>query len=147
VSTRLAIVSDAGDEPDVPIGPMLDAVAGILSDLDLSARRDRAAIALVTRLAQQIDEAEQRAADVEALYRQAMLEGAMWDVGKALDRLAKRCDVVDALARLTPLLTRLLGELGGTPAGRAAISGKAAPAKPPAGRSRDFRKQLDGGAP
>lgn len=86
---------------------------------------------LAVRLAGEIEEAEDRAAELEALKREDS-----GDFFKRLQALEARCDATKTVGWLGPQLQGVLRDLGGTPAARKAMQAD----KPIGGRLAQMRR-------
>ena len=95
-----------------------DAVAASVDAMDWLTPTDHAMKTLALRQAEEIQTAADRADEAAAIAASA--EGKH-DVYARLRRLEAMCDVTKTVARLGPQLQRVLRDLGGTPASRAAM--------------------------
>ncbi|WP_433078887.1 terminase small subunit [Dactylosporangium sp. CA-052675] len=113
---NLASVPDTQRErpPD-----LRDAVRGAVDAMDWLTPTDYALRALALRMAEQIEEAVDRADELRALQREfAGDESAT----KRLKALEAQCDMTKAVGWLGPQLQGVLRDLGGTPKGRAELN-------------------------
>jgi hypothetical protein len=114
-----------------------DAVGESLSKMDWLAASDGALRALAQRLADEIEQAADRAAELTELMGEL---GGDRDMFRRLQRLEAMCDVTKIVGWLGPQLQGVLRDLGGTPAARAAMKTD----KPIGGRLAELRSSAAG---
>jgi hypothetical protein len=119
--------------PKPPPAPDLrGAVADSLKAMPWLAGSDDGIRALALRLAEQIEEAAERAEELSDLIGEL---GGDKDLFRRLQRLEAMCDVTKLVGWLGPQLQGVLRDLGGTPAARAAMQKD----KPVGGRLAQLR--------
>jgi hypothetical protein len=92
-----------------------DALAEALAAMQWNTTADNAMIALAKRYAQQIEEAVERAEELEQLWREAHRMGDERDLfRKRLERLEAKCEVDRMVGWLGPQLQGVIRELGGS---------------------------------
>lgn len=97
-----------------PAGTLVDAVNASISAMGWTTPADEAMCAVALRLAREIDEAEQRAAEFDDL--------SGLDDEDRLKRLEAMCNVTKVVGWLGPQLQGVLRDLGGAPGSRKNIT-------------------------
>jgi len=111
------------DEPERERPPDLrDAVAASIDAMEWLQPSDSALKALAQRVAAEIEQAVERAAEFGALQREAAGDESLH---KRLKALEAQCDATKAVGWLGPQLQGYLRDLGGTPAARKAFAAEA----------------------
>ena len=109
----------AAPEPSPRTSPDLrQSVAEAVAAMPWLKESDAAIKALALRLAEQIEEASDRAAELESVMEEFAGDRSMY---KRLQKLEAMCDVTKLVGWLGPHLQGVLRDLGGTPAARKAM--------------------------
>lgn len=133
--TPLAAVKQAQSAPKPPPAPDLrDAVGESVAAMEWLATSDNGIRALALNLAEQIEEARERAQELDQVTRLLAAQGET-DLLKRVRRLEAMCDVTKIVGWLGPQLQGVLRDLGGTPAARLAMQKD----KPVGGRLAQLR--------
>lgn len=126
------------NEPERERPPDLrDAVAESIDAMEWLQPSDSALKALARRVAAEIEQAVERAAEFEALQREAAGDESLH---KRLKALEAQCDATKAVGWLGPQLQGYLRDLGGTPTARKAF----APDAPVGSRLAQLRSAAPG---
>jgi ABC-type transporter Mla subunit MlaD len=133
---RLSVVTkkDQQRAPD-----LREAVRESAAAMDFLTDADKAMRALAERLAQEIEQAVDRADELAALQRDAAGD---LDVYKRLKKLEAMCSVTKTVGWLGPQLQGVLRDLGGAPAARKALKAD----KPIGGRLAQLRADTQAGS-
>jgi hypothetical protein len=131
------IVDSHLDAPD-----LRDAVHAVLAELTPTAL-DGPLVALVQRYAKEIEHAIELVVEAERLAEAAAEEGDFY-LSQEVQRLKRKIEKAEIVAKIGPLLNKALGDLLATPAARAGAS-KAGASPAAAGRLASLRSGTEGG--